>query len=263
LSSSRHRDTLLLTRTPDPLSNKQPRGFINSLHPSDGLEKRFPKLQFGVFKSRRTIYRSRILRPVLPTTTSSTRPRTTCHATLTWGLWKNPTRSEQTLFWPSAPATHIHIHSQDPPRTLHIKMHFESSPGSSPSKSIPISISPNRMASPTSSLYSNYALECNSSRGSSCAYPSWPSGSSLGYRNTPSSFISDADLFGEDEQDSSPYLTEAPAPPRQPPMAQAFPILPPLYAPKKSKSERRRSSDKQRRASKPMTPISESPEQVE
>jgi hypothetical protein len=48
-------------------------------------------------------------------------------------------------------------------------------------------------------------------------------------------------------------------------MAQAFPILPPLYAQKKPKSERRRSSSerKQRRTSKPMTPISESPEQVE
>lgn len=122
------------------------------------------------------------------------------------------------------------------------------------------------MASPTGSLYSNYSLDVNSSRGASCAYPSWPTGSSLGYRSTPSSFISDADLFGDDfdEDDSCPYLTEAPAPPRQPPMAQAFPVLPPLYAQKKPKSERRRSSGKkQRRTSKPMTPISESPEQVE
>jgi hypothetical protein len=145
-------------------------------------------------------------------------------------------------------------------------MHFESSPGSSPSKSIPISISPSRMASPTGSLCSMISVESSSSRGSSCAYPSWPTGASLGYRNTPSSFISDADLFGEDfdEEDSYRFLTEAPAPPRQPPMAQAFPVLPPLYAQKKPKSERRRSSDKkQRRASKPMTPISESPEQVE
>jgi len=145
-------------------------------------------------------------------------------------------------------------------------MHFVSSPGSSPSKSIPISISPSRMASPTASLYSTYAVDCNSSRGSSCAYPSWPSGTSLGYRSTPSSFISDADLFGEDfdDEDACPFLTEAPAPPRQPPMAQAFPVLPPLYAQKKAKSERRRSSGKkQRRTSKPMTPISESPEQVE
>lgn len=126
------------------------------------------------------------------------------------------------------------------------------------------------MASPTSSLYSAYSTSSTSSRGSTCAYPSWPTGPSLDYRSTPSSYISDADLFGEDLDDElllcgGPYLTEAPAPPRVPPMAQAFPILPPLYAPKKSKSERRRSSSgrKQRRTSKPMTPIAESPEQVE
>ncbi|QRC99763.1 hypothetical protein JI435_067050, partial [Parastagonospora nodorum SN15] len=160
----------------------------------------------------------------------------------------------------------------DPPRTLrhqttlHHIMHFESSPGSSPSKSIPISISPSRMASPTGSFCSVYSVESSSSRGASCAYPSWPTGTSLGYRNAPTSFISDEDLFGGDFDDdfACPYLTEAPAPPRQPPMAQAFPVLPPLYAQKKPKSERRRSSGKkQRRTSKPMTPISESPEQVE
>jgi len=119
------------------------------------------------------------------------------------------------------------------------------------------------MASPTDSLYSNASIESStSSRGSSCAYPSWPTGSSLEYRSTPSSFISDADLFGEDfDDDFCPYLQEAPAPPRQPPMAQAFPILPPLYATEKPKKQRRRSSGrKQRRSSKPMTPISESPE---
>ncbi|KAF1840682.1 uncharacterized protein K460DRAFT_295703 [Cucurbitaria berberidis CBS 394.84] len=145
-------------------------------------------------------------------------------------------------------------------------MHFELSPGSSPSKSIPISTSPRTMASPTESLYSNYSCESSSRRGSSCAYPSWPTGPSLEYRGTPSSYISDADLFGEDFDDefSSPFLQEAPAPPRVPPMTQAFPVLPPLYAPKKPKSERRRSSGrKQRRTSKPMTPIAESPEQVE
>ena len=145
-------------------------------------------------------------------------------------------------------------------------MHFESSPGSSPSKSIPISISPRTMSSPTASLYSNCSSEATSSYGPSCAYPSWPAGPSLQYRNAPSSYISDADLFGEDFDDdfACPFLQEAPAPPRVPPMTQAFPILPPLYAPKKPKSERRRSSGrKQRRTSKPMTPISESPEQVE
>lgn len=145
-------------------------------------------------------------------------------------------------------------------------MHFETSPASSPSKSIAISISPRNMASPTSSLYSHYAAESTSSHGLTCAFPSWPTGSSLDHRSTPSSYISDADLFGEDFDDdfSCPFLNEAPAPPRVPPMAQAFPILPPLYAPKKPKTERRRSSGhKQRRTSKPMTPIAESPEQVE
>lgn len=122
------------------------------------------------------------------------------------------------------------------------------------------------MASPSGSIYSNCSTESSSSssRGSSCAYPSWPTGSSLEYRSTPSSFISDADLFGEDvDDDFCPFLQEAPAPPRQPPMAQAFPILPPLYAAEKPKKQRRRSSGrKQRRPSKPMTPISESPEAI-
>jgi len=64
-----------------------------------------------------------------------------------------------------------------------------------------------------------------------------------------------------DDDHSGPLLQEAPAPPRQPPMAQAFPVLPPLYAEKPKK--RRTSSRKQRRTSKPMSPISESPEAVE
>lgn len=158
-------------------------------------------------------------------------------------------------------------------------MHFETSPSSSPSKSIPMSI--NTMASPSTSLYSysNYAHDhsASSSRGSACAYPSWPTGSSLEYRSTPSSFISDADLFGDDCDDefSTPFLQHAPAPPRQPPMAQAFPILPPIYATEKkqkqqsqtaqsSQQHRRRSSArKQRRSSKPMSPIAESVEASE
>jgi len=127
--------------------------------------------------------------------------------------------------------------------------------------------SPTTMASPTHSLYSHhYALDPASSRGFTCAYPSWPTGPSLGYRSTPSSYISDADLFGDDVDDhlACPFLQEAPAPPRMPPVTHALPVLPPLYAPKKPKTERRRSSGrKQRRTSKPMTPISESPEQVE
>ncbi|KAF2003260.1 hypothetical protein P154DRAFT_520211, partial [Amniculicola lignicola CBS 123094] len=139
-------------------------------------------------------------------------------------------------------------------------MHFEASPSSSPSKSIPISI--RSMASPSGSLYSICSMDgAPSSRGSTCAYPSWPTGPSLGeYSSAPSSYISDEDLFG-DEFDT-PYLQEAPAPPRERPIGQACPILPPLYAPEKPKKQeqRRRSSGrKQRRSSKPMTPIAESP----
>lgn len=174
---------------------------------------------------------------------------------------------EQDISRPRTPARVVYIHThEDPPPTLPCKMYFESSPGSSPSKSIPISISPRKMASPTGSICSNYTVESNSRPGLSCAYPSWPSGSSL-FRSggsisssNPSSFISDEDLFGFDD---CHYLTEAPAPPRQPPMAQAFPVLPPLYAQKKPKSERRSSGKKSRRTSKPMSPISESPERQE
>jgi hypothetical protein len=145
-------------------------------------------------------------------------------------------------------------------------MHFETSPGTSPAKSLPISI--RTMASSSSSLYSNSSRDSTvSSQGSTCAYPSWPTGNSLQYRSCPSSFISDADLFGEDCDDdfTAPLLQEAPAPPRVPPMAQAFPILPPLYVQEKpKKQERRRSSGrKQRRSSKPMTPIAESVEAAE
>jgi hypothetical protein len=141
-------------------------------------------------------------------------------------------------------------------------MHFETSPGSSPSKSIPI----RAMASPSGSLYSTFSYDtAPSTRGSTCAYPSWPEGRSLQYGSCPSSFISDEDLFF-DELDG-PLLKEAPAPPRQPPVTQAFPVLPPLYPTEKAKPKsnktRRSSSRKQRRSSKPMTPISESPEAVE
>lgn len=177
-----------------------------------------------------------------------------------------------TLLRRTAP-THFYIHishhaTSTSPKDPHpTNMHFETSPGSSPSKSIPISIK--AMGSPSDSLYSIASIEsCSStsSHGASCAYPSWPTGSSLGYRSTPSSFVSDEDLFGDDFDDDCPYLLEPPAPPRQPAMAQAFPILPPLYAndkPKKQQQQqqRRRSSGRKvRRSSKPMTPISESPE---
>ncbi|KAF4534251.1 hypothetical protein BFW01_g11990 [Lasiodiplodia theobromae] len=120
------------------------------------------------------------------------------------------------------------------------------------------------MASTSSSSFSSSPRDISGSSpaGYSCAYPSWPTGNSFGsgvYRNnTPSSYISDEDLFGDDLLGGSPFLEEAPAPPRIPQMPQVAQPLLPLYAtPKKS---RQPSSKKQRRPSKPMSPISESPE---
>jgi len=147
-------------------------------------------------------------------------------------------------------------------------MYFEPSPSTSPF-SKPICIG--KMASPSESPFGSYPEKASSlSQGSTCAYPSWPTGNSLSAfeRNTPNSFISDEDLFPDDILDgecgltSAPFLQEAPAPPRQLPLAQAFPLLPPLYASEKPK-KRRRSSRKERRPSKPMSPIVESPETPE
>ncbi|KAF2761776.1 hypothetical protein EJ05DRAFT_496673 [Pseudovirgaria hyperparasitica] len=148
-------------------------------------------------------------------------------------------------------------------------MHFESSPGTSPSQ--PISIG-RMQSSPTSSFVSIPQSGTFGSplsrRTSACAYPSWPQSESLGnapgsFRSSaPSSFISDEDLFGFD--DETPFLSEAPAPPRDVTTAQAFPLLP-LYASAEKTKKKRRSSTKTkvRRSSKPMTPISESPEAPE
>lgn len=129
------------------------------------------------------------------------------------------------------------------------------SPTSSSASSSPISIG---WPSPTGSFSGASRQEFTSSRSLNCAYPSWPSGDSLcSFGSTaPSSFISDEDLFLDNEQ----YLDEAPAPPRPAPLAVAMPLLP-LYASEKpKKTQWRRSSRKQQHPSKPMTPISESPE---
>lgn len=106
-----------------------------------------------------------------------------------------------------------------------------------------------------------------------CAYPSWPSGSSLynqsspksfstgsSFNNIPSAHISDLDLFLDDlpDENAIPFLEEAPAPPRMYTAAIAMPMpLLPLHAPEKSKKRRR--SSKKVRPMKQMTPIAESP----
>ncbi|KAL0261128.1 hypothetical protein SLS55_004824 [Diplodia seriata] len=119
------------------------------------------------------------------------------------------------------------------------------------------------MASTSSSSFSSSPRDISGSSpaGYTCAFPSWPTGNSFSsgtYRNnTPSSYISDEDLFGDDLLGGSPFLEEAPAPPRMPQMPQqvAQPLLPLYASPKKP----RQPSSKQRRSSKPMSPISESP----
>lgn len=142
---------------------------------------------------------------------------------------------------------------------MYFDMASPSSTSSSASSS-PISIGwPS--ASSTSSSYSSHSAYATSSRSQSmtCAYPSWTNfqGSS-----TPSSFISDEDLFPEELLDgASPILLEAPAPPRDIPFLSAMPMpLAPLYASEKKKSKRRTSKTKKRPSSNKLTPISESPE---
>jgi hypothetical protein len=144
-------------------------------------------------------------------------------------------------------------------------MDFNSSPSSSATSS-PISIG---WPSPSTPLDSYSGRSASSSTSAmTCAFPSWPTGPSLGHFHTsaPSAFISDADLFPDELLDGMtdvPLFSEAPAPPRQIPFPTAVPLLP-LYAQEKpKKQQRRRSSNKKRRPSKPMTPIVESPEMPE
>ncbi|KAF2401538.1 hypothetical protein EJ06DRAFT_537535 [Trichodelitschia bisporula] len=152
-------------------------------------------------------------------------------------------------------------------------MDFTTSPPSSTSSTPTTSIG---WPSPTSSLSSSpRSISSSQPHNLICAFPSWPTGPSLHRTpftsSAPSAFISDADLFPDellDESFAGPLLREAPAPPRAIPLA-ALPLAP-LYAQAKPKKQRpagqaqepkqRRGSRKARRTSKPMTPISESPE---
>jgi hypothetical protein len=98
-----------------------------------------------------------------------------------------------------------------------------------------------------------------------CAYPSWPTRSSLSSsfntshnnNGVPSSYISDFDLFPEDLEDGEePILEEAPALPR---VAQAMPLLP-LFASQRPRNKKRSCSKRQLvKLPGAMTPIAESP----
>ncbi|TKA63897.1 hypothetical protein B0A49_11540 [Cryomyces minteri] len=139
-------------------------------------------------------------------------------------------------------------------------MHFETSPPSS--QPMQIGFTP----SGTDALLDIFPRHSSSTTVSPlCAFPSWPTGTSLySMRGSgPSAFISDEDLFlddllDEDEVKHAPYLREAPAPPRPAPAVTVRCLLP-LVASVKPKKPRSNSKT-HRRPSKPMTPIAESSE---
>lgn len=123
----------------------------------------------------------------------------------------------------------------------------------------------------TSTTWDAFSFVSGSSNNNvTCAFPSWPSRSTLSptfsaqrdlsYNNNhfdiPNAYISDFDLFPDDLEDDStvPVLEEAPAPPRA---AVAMPLLP-LFATERPR-KKRSSSRKQSKLQKAMTPIAESP----
>ncbi|KAF2152507.1 hypothetical protein K461DRAFT_278738 [Myriangium duriaei CBS 260.36] len=98
-----------------------------------------------------------------------------------------------------------------------------SSKASPPSHPIAIGFTPGG-SDALMDIFNSPSSSSISSQASACAFPSWPkSGASLHSppehnRNRGSSYISDEDLFGLDSDDldgSLPFLSEAPAPPRQ------------------------------------------------
>ncbi|KAI9879638.1 MAG: hypothetical protein M1830_007879 [Pleopsidium flavum] len=139
----------------------------------------------------------------------------------------------------------------------------------------PISTSPSAPPpSPTNSLLDIYPRRTSFGSGSSCcAHPSWPNRSSLAHslEDEPSAFISDDDLYPSVfEVDDAPQSDAAHSQEQdgtghneRPVTTRSLPLAP-LYASQEhdlSRREKRRcSSRKQRRTSKPMTPITEAPE---
>ncbi len=138
----------------------------------------------------------------------------------------------------------------------------------------PISTSPSAPPpSPTNSLLDIYPRRTSFGSGSSfCAFPSWPNRTSLAQspEDEPSAFISDDDLYPSVfEPDEAPQNDAAHSQGHivmghndRPVTTQSLPLAP-LYASQGHELSRRKrtcSSRKQRRTSKPMTPIAEAPE---
>ncbi|MCJ1363706.1 hypothetical protein MMC16_002815 [Acarospora aff. strigata] len=139
----------------------------------------------------------------------------------------------------------------------------------------PISTSPAAPPpSPANSLLDLFPRRTSFGSGSSvCAFPSWPNRSSLAQspEDEPSAFISDDDLFPSVfEQDDNSHTDAAYSAAQhamvrdnRAVMSHSSPPLAPLYASQghhPARSKRRRGSRKQRRTSKPMSPIVEAPE---
>ena len=125
-----------------------------------------------------------------------------------------------------------------------------STPSTSPSTSLSSSTRPMQIGftpSGTDALFDIFhASTPESSRYSTCAFPSWPSGLVLkkAHNGRASAYISDEELFGDDDV---PYLKEPPSPPRPTQMwAVAQPLLPPVRTRRPSSS----SSQKAKRHSK-------------
>ena len=123
------------------------------------------------------------------------------------------------------------------------------SPSTSPSsaRSIQIGFTP----SGTDALLDIFpsASSSQSAQYSTCtAYPSWPSGSALKKATSrrPSAYLSDEDLFGDDDV---PYMSDPPPEPRSAQVwAMAQPLLPPVTA-----TRRRSSGHKEKKHRKSST----------
>ena len=116
----------------------------------------------------------------------------------------------------------------------HTIMSFSSSRNSTPSTSPSTSVSMPRSiqigfspAGTRAAVDIYTSSKSQSSKYSTCAYPSWPCGRVLekATDRRPSAYISDEDLFGDD---TAPYMISPPAPPRpaEAHWAMAQPLLP-------------------------------------
>jgi len=127
-------------------------------------------------------------------------------------------------------------------------MFYDSSRDPSPSTSQSSSMASQAISigstqSNTGSISSTHRASVSSTRYSTCACPSWPSGSGLKKTGSgvPSAYISDEDLFGDDDEH---YLSEPPPPPRPAQMwapVMAQPLLPSVTKTRRTSGDHKKS----------------------